>query len=244
VENTCMNNDMLKLVRYRVLFVKRGLEHAFEDEEELVPDNLDESAYKAWKIAEFVGQLGVKERPAKWRDKNYPAGDGGDKIGNLPEEDTKYLRVHFRVLSRHPREKLKARERKIQILEEIRDRIPSQASNAPPQEYMVRLPKTMCLGGVLNPAESQFGDQFFNFPAFLGQKPKPGETNLAGWVTIQFSKPSGPLANFTINFNGVGTDDEIKWGNGQTYHFLRDQAIDDLLPFPGDVPRNVGTLNL
>src|SRR5262245_31292070 len=40
-----LRDDMLKLVRYKVLFVKRDYEHVFYEKEELVHDNITEADY-------------------------------------------------------------------------------------------------------------------------------------------------------------------------------------------------------
>src|SRR6516164_6891152 len=52
--DTNLSDDMLKLVRYKVLFVKRDYEWAFPEEEDLVADNMTGEAYTAWKVAEFI----------------------------------------------------------------------------------------------------------------------------------------------------------------------------------------------
>ena len=64
-----LSNDTLKLVRYKVLFVKRDHEIAFPECEELVADNVLEADYCAWKIAEFLQELDRHEVavPHKWQ---------------------------------------------------------------------------------------------------------------------------------------------------------------------------------
>jgi hypothetical protein len=123
-----LRDDMLKLVRYKVLFVRREYEVAFPEREDIVSDNMDGSAFTAWKVAEFIQDLAKKETrvPKKWQDKNYPPTEYVDdgKLLGLEEEDKKYLRVYFEVLERYPREKFKYEEQQIRVLEEIRDRIP------------------------------------------------------------------------------------------------------------------------
>ncbi|OLE53187.1 MAG: hypothetical protein AUG51_14435 [Acidobacteria bacterium 13_1_20CM_3_53_8] len=129
------DNDMLKLVRYKVLFIKRDYEVAFPEVEELVSDDLTDTAYTAWKVAEFIQSLDETAVPKK----KWEGGtDGGKKpkypkyaqytggkwvIHKLDEEDKKYIRVYYEVLDRYPREKFKHDERQIEVLEEIRDRI-------------------------------------------------------------------------------------------------------------------------
>lgn len=123
--NKDLNDDMLKLVRYKILFVKRDYEHAFPEREELVSDNIDGSAFTAWKIAEFIQRLNKKpvEVPSKFRDysSNYIIGDetAGYQLTGLEEEDKKYLRVYYEVLERYHREKLEYEERHLAELRQI-----------------------------------------------------------------------------------------------------------------------------
>jgi len=129
-----LHDDMLKLVRYKVLFVRREYEVAFPEKEDLVSDNMDGSAFTAWKIAEFIQELqrGETSVPAKWVDKGYPKNSESSgssfvkdgKLLGLPPEDKKYLRVYYQVLERYPREKFKYEEQQIRVLEEIRDKLP------------------------------------------------------------------------------------------------------------------------
>jgi hypothetical protein len=129
MEDRDFRDDMLKLVRYKILFVKREYEHVFYEREELVHDNITESDYRGWKIAEFIQQLGEKKTviPTKWktypenqRDKQYRE---GTILIALPEEDKKYLRVFVEILDRYPREKFKYEEMQIDVLKEIRDKL-------------------------------------------------------------------------------------------------------------------------
>jgi hypothetical protein len=129
------DDDMLKLVRYKVLFIKRDYEVAFDEVEELVSDDMDDTGYTAWKIAEFIQSLDHTAVPVKkWgggKDQHekpkYPKHaqykNGEWVIYKLDEDDKKYLRVYFEVLDRYPREKFKHDQRQIEVLEEIRDRI-------------------------------------------------------------------------------------------------------------------------
>ena len=133
-----LHDDMLKLVRYKVLFVRREYEYAFPEQEDLVSDNMDGSAFTAWKIAEFIQDLHRQTTrvPLKWKDKNYPPRDfiKDGYLNGIPHEDKKYLRVYYEVLERYPREKFKYEEQQIKVLEDIRDRLsPSDTgTTAPP----------------------------------------------------------------------------------------------------------------
>ncbi|HSE19899.1 MAG TPA: hypothetical protein VLB46_22750 [Pyrinomonadaceae bacterium] len=136
------DDKKLKLVRYKILFIKRDYEAAFPEVEELVSDSMDDTAYTAWKVAEFIQRLGDTPVPNKWgaakdwqhghnpdaEPKYPPPGDPEFKDGRwvirrLPENDKKYLRVYFEVLDRYDREKFKYEERQIEVLEEIRDQL-------------------------------------------------------------------------------------------------------------------------
>ncbi len=124
-----LHDDMLKLVRYKILFVKREYEHAFPEMEDLVSDNMDGAAFAAWKVAEFIQHLAKQktDAPTKWGDK-YPSEnrDTYIKEGKLiafPDHDKKYLRVYYEVLDRYPREKFKYEEQQIEVLKEIRNEL-------------------------------------------------------------------------------------------------------------------------
>ena len=97
-----LHDDMLKLVRFKVLFVKRESERVLKEGDELVADNLDSTAYTAWKIAEL---------------------EKSGELKDIPDKDRKYLRVYYEVLDRYPREKFKYEEDQIEVLKEIRDKL-------------------------------------------------------------------------------------------------------------------------
>ena len=122
-----LHDDMLKLVRYKILFVRREYEVAFPEQEDIVSDNMDGDAFSAWKVAEFIQDLHRGETliPARWEEQNYPPAEfrDGKHLTGIPHEDKKYLRVYFQVLERYPREKFKYEEQQIRVLEEIRDRV-------------------------------------------------------------------------------------------------------------------------
>jgi hypothetical protein len=125
--DTDLSDDMLKLVRYKVLFVKRGYEVAFPEKEEFVSDNVSDTTFIGWKLAEFTQHLDEIEVPRTWREKEYPKPVGGNgpdgMIHSLPEEDKKYLRVFYEVMARYTRNKLNHRKRELDVLEGIRNAI-------------------------------------------------------------------------------------------------------------------------
>jgi hypothetical protein len=130
-----LHDDMLKLVRYKILFVRREFEVAFAEQEDLVEDNMDGTSFAAWKVAEFIQDLAKQKTdvPRRWERQNYPPKGSDDEkktyyhdngtLKALPEYDKRYLRVYYEVLDRYPREKFKHEEQQIEVLREIRDKI-------------------------------------------------------------------------------------------------------------------------
>ncbi|HKD14883.1 MAG TPA: hypothetical protein VKE71_10075 [Candidatus Angelobacter sp.] len=140
-----LHDDMLKLVRYKILFVKRDYEWAFQEREALVHDNMDGNAFTAWKIAEFIQELKDPDKyphvdrvtvPSGWN--SYPGTGYEEKVGKFtyltgfPPEDKKYLRVYYEVLERFPREKFRYEEEQIDVLKDIRDRLPEAPGSKKP----------------------------------------------------------------------------------------------------------------
>jgi hypothetical protein len=132
--DTNLSDEMLKLVRYKVLFVKRDYETAFPEVEELVHENMSSATYTGWKIAEFIQGLhnGRTDIPKKWTD--YPSKEyrRDGKLTGFPEGDKKYLRVYFEVLDRYVREEFKYEEDQIDVLKEIRDALKDKESGGTP----------------------------------------------------------------------------------------------------------------
>ena len=131
MNDTDLSDDKLKLVRYKILFVKRDYEVAFDEREDLVHDNMTGEAFAAWKVAEFIQRLGREVVPGKWLKKDYPRNftaqekDGTTRtyVNHLDEDDKKYLRVYFEVLDRYEREDANYDQDQIDVLKQIRDRL-------------------------------------------------------------------------------------------------------------------------
>jgi hypothetical protein len=115
-----LHDGTLKLVRYKILFLKREYEYAFPEQEELVSDHIVAASYTAWKVAEFIQKLegGEIAVPDKWSMKGYPCSeyilDG--KLTGLPQEDKKYLRVYYEVLVRYQHEKPNYEEQQLRMI--------------------------------------------------------------------------------------------------------------------------------
>ena len=105
---------VLKLVRYKILFVKRDYEYPFPEQEELVAENMDEASYTKRRSPSsssnsrrlrFQEMGGQNYPPVKLE--SPPASRTPGMINELPEDDKKYLRVYYEVLQRFPREEFK-----------------------------------------------------------------------------------------------------------------------------------------
>ena len=129
--DTNLSDDMLKLIRYKILFVKRDYEVAFPEKEELISDNLSETVFVSWKIAEFMQNLEQTQIPPGWKEKDYPPQEvsrGAEgMIHSLPEEDKKYLQVFYEVLARYKRAGAGYQKRQLKALKGIRNSIRSAA---------------------------------------------------------------------------------------------------------------------
>ena len=140
-----LSDDSLKLVKYRVLFVKRGYEAVLADGSSMVHDNLTPEGFVAWKISEFSRNLDKVRVPAAWggtasERPRYPSGAvqkdiEGKKvwvINHFDDDDHKYLRVWFEVLNRTARERFEYEEDQVEVLRQIRDALPGWAAGSAP----------------------------------------------------------------------------------------------------------------
>ncbi len=94
-----LNDDMIKLVRYSILTIERDREAVLvPSAERLVTDNLSEDAFAAWMISEHRAELGGTAN--------------------------QYLRVTVEVADRWAKQDRKFEKRQLQVLGEIRDRMP------------------------------------------------------------------------------------------------------------------------
>lgn len=124
--------DTLKLVRYKIAFVKRDYEVVFPEKEDIVSYDTTGPAWAALKISEFMGSLGRIHRPEKWM--QYPAGaceegcvtvypPGAPKdqhtINYIPECDRKYIQIFFEVLQRWQREPADYDKQQVEVLRGI-----------------------------------------------------------------------------------------------------------------------------
>jgi uncharacterized protein (TIGR03437 family) len=186
---TCCEN-VRRLVRWNIVFLKPGHERTYPEREELISSCMSEAEFRNWKIAELV------------RAENLPAADGC------------YLRVHTEVLRSYEEPPWDFESEQIRVLRQIRDALRGEHRHG-----RVRLPKTLRLAGALDSGKSEFGDEFVNMPDFLGEHPAPGHTFLTGGIEVIFSEPQGDTADFTLNWFATGTPVVITFGGGQQFDF-------------------------
>jgi len=100
VPDTNLSDDMVKLVRYSVISIKRDEEKPLlVGKEKVFDDNLDGEAFTTWVTSEVANAHG------------------------LSAEDRKYLRVSYEVLGRWPKQDRKYERRQLQKLEGIQKAI-------------------------------------------------------------------------------------------------------------------------
>lgn len=215
-----------RLVRYRVVFLERGLEHAFAAREAVIDGCDSRQEVEDAALIEFVRHLDREERPALWIERSYPPGVRGRYIERLPEGASRWLRVDVESLACYETEGRDRDRGRIDALEEIAEAL---GGGRRPRPSRVRLPKSRRLAGPLDDRESEFGDEFFGLPASFGQRPRPGETRLTGWIEIEFQKVTEEYADFTFRYAGAGTPVAIRWGGGQIFEFDRTRTF----PLPG-----------
>jgi hypothetical protein len=108
-------DNTVKLVAYTIVSLMRGQERIMERGEGsvLVTANLERDALESWILAEYL-------------QKEIEAGHNGQKqprATQVPAEELKYLRVHYVIAARWPRESLEWQEKHVAALRCIQDAI-------------------------------------------------------------------------------------------------------------------------
>ena len=108
---TDLNDDAVKLVAYTLVSVKRDEERVLPKgtDQVVITSALSEEAFVAYVVGQYFQSKGYKELT---------------KTEKVKEEDRKYIRVHYVVSRRWPREPIRFEERQIDALGRIRDAIP------------------------------------------------------------------------------------------------------------------------
>jgi hypothetical protein len=95
--DTNLADDMVKLVRYSIVSIKRDAEKILHRDEVIFDDNMSDDGFATWVISKY-----------------------GDARG-LSSDDRKYLRVSHEVLERWAKQDRKYERRQLEVLEGIRD---------------------------------------------------------------------------------------------------------------------------
>lgn len=116
-----LSDDTVKLVAYTIVSVKRDEERVMPGGEGtlVVTDGMSGEAFVTWIIAKYM-------QSEEFRKDAYP-GLGREEWEKRARAERKYLRVHYVVSRRWPRQPLKFEERQTEALGEIRDALAGQA---------------------------------------------------------------------------------------------------------------------
>jgi hypothetical protein len=103
-----LSDNLVKLVAYTIVSVKRGEERVLPKgtDQIIITSNLSGEAFTTLIIARYFQSQGYNDL---------------EENEKVQEEERKYLRVHYVVSRRWPREPLKFEERQIDALNGIRD---------------------------------------------------------------------------------------------------------------------------
>ena len=117
-----LGGDDVKLVRYKILFVKREYEAVLDEGEALVTYPTRGGEMSGLKIGELVEKAARNEvRPPKSWPSEYP--DTTATGWTIPEQDRRYIRFYFEVLDRFPREKAEYDREQVKVLHDISRKI-------------------------------------------------------------------------------------------------------------------------
>ncbi|HZG53907.1 MAG TPA: hypothetical protein VEZ40_17515 [Pyrinomonadaceae bacterium] len=113
-----LDDEMVKLVSYTIVSVKRGHERIMPGGMDtlVVTDSLSKEAFISWVVARYL------------QSQAYAALDRSEKLSH---GDRKYLRVDYAVSRRWPREPLEFEERQIEVLEQISNALAETDDDAP-----------------------------------------------------------------------------------------------------------------
>ena len=106
-----LSDDMVKLVTYDIVSIAREAERILCSGSVMVTDNTSGEAFASWMIA-----------------RHLQSGDGP----SIPDSERKYLRVHYRVKERWPKQSLYYEERQLATLEGIQEAIRQATISAEP----------------------------------------------------------------------------------------------------------------
>jgi hypothetical protein len=110
MHDTNLSDDMVKLVRYTIVSIKRNAERVIHHDQAIFDDNMTGDAFASWMIAAYL----QSERYQRLRARD-------PEVETLAHGDKKYLRVAWEVLSRWPKQDLKFEENQLTYLRGIKE---------------------------------------------------------------------------------------------------------------------------
>jgi hypothetical protein len=121
--DTDLNDDMLKLVRWRVLWTEPDHEASLANGEEFINYRTDSCQYGGQIMVAFIGRAqdpNSSEHAALTR--VVP-----DGVSGLTADNRRYLRAEMEVLSRQAKEEPRYDQRQTEAMEEIAERLKRMA---------------------------------------------------------------------------------------------------------------------
>jgi hypothetical protein len=112
-----LNDDMVKLVSYSIVSIKRDAERLMPGGSDsiLVTDSMSGETFTSWMIARYLQSDDYKKLLEDSKKKIVKEKE------RFLEEDEKYLRIDYVVRRRWPRQPLQFEERQVEVLRQIRD---------------------------------------------------------------------------------------------------------------------------
>lgn len=120
-----LGGDDLKYVTYSILFTKRDYEATLEQQREfLVNYSTDGASFASRMMMQFGSR--PFDRPFEWTGDNVyppsiPAGQDQITVGDIPQDDRKYLTFVFNVERRLPKQSREYDKEKVRALQGIRE---------------------------------------------------------------------------------------------------------------------------
>jgi hypothetical protein len=122
-----LSGDDLRIVRYYIVFTKRGLECIFPERVEIIDYVTTGESFFALKVTEFLQMVAARyiHQPQKWKAMNYPPPMylQQDMVLGIPDDDQRYISCIYRVEARLPKGEVHYGERYAEIFEQIRDKL-------------------------------------------------------------------------------------------------------------------------
>lgn len=104
MSDVTLSEDVIKLVQYTIVTIKRGEERILQRGEKMVVDPMDDAGFDSWVIADYTA--------------SHP----------IPPGDQMYLRVFSEILDSWDKQPLHYEEKQLRVLEDISRKIAPTAN--------------------------------------------------------------------------------------------------------------------